>query len=287
MRPLPAGPRVTRSLILFTALVGAMAATPDRAGAQVRAILLQIHPRAGDTLQLRLDQSVEMTGRVRNGDMQSTTHEESSLVLHSTLSVLSADADGATVMATTDSVRLTTQPNSTSGALLGWGKMVEGKRFRFRVSTDGSTFIESATGWAPAASGVFSQLPATLPHDPIPIGSTWSTSMNVPLAGSVDPQSTARLTASFHFDSLSRSGDRAFISISGRLVRPSSGPKAGGVEVVETSGTVSGRVVVDRLRGWITEAQTTVVVNSLVAPTGRNKPPMRVGLTITQWVRVR
>lgn len=278
---------MNRSLILLTGFLAASPATPGRACGQGRPVLLQIHPQVGDTLRLQLDEDVEMIGTIRKGDMRSTTREKSSLVLYSRLSVESADSEGSTVLATADSVHVRAEPNSTSGSMLAWAKMVEGKRFRFRVLLDGTTSIEAASGWAPTSTGFLSQLPATMPRQPIAPGETWTSAMDIPLAGAVDPGTTARLTATFHFDSLSRSGRHAYVSIHGRLLRPNPGPKGGGVEVIETSATVTGRIVVDRNRGWITDAHTTVVVNSLVAAAGRNRPPMRVGLTITQWVRVR
>jgi hypothetical protein len=49
------------------------------------------------------------------------------------------------------------------------------------------------------------------------------------------------------------------------------------------SGTVTGVMEVDRRRGWMTDARTTVVMHSTVTPeTGSRKSPIRVQVLITQ-----
>ena len=77
----------------------------------------------------------------------------------------------------------------------------------------------------------------------------------------------------------------------GRLVR--SGPmQANGGEgqqakgFVQTSGSVSGRILIDRRRGWITDAHTVIALRSLVSGTGKDSAPIRVRMRITQWMRV-
>jgi hypothetical protein len=259
---------------------------PPALGAQPAGVVLQLRPRTGDTLRLRLDQTVEMTGTVRAGAPNETVATESStLVVLTRLVIESADADASTVLAITDSVRLSSSPNSSSGSLLGWAKAIEGQRFRFRVSPDGSTSLAGRESWGgPQVGAMFAQMPATLPRKAITPGSSWNSSMIVSLSGTPDTKGTATLLATFRFDSLSPSGELAFLSVRGRLTRepPETRGKA---DLVETSGTVTGYVLVDRRRGWITDARTTIAVRSLVIPADPGKPPMRVLMTISQWMR--
>lgn len=266
----------------FTGPLGAQ--VPSPAGA----VLLQIRPRAGDTLRVRLDQTVEMAGTVRGRDsVTSLATESSTLVVLSRLHVESTDQDGVTIVAETDSVRLTSPPSSASGAMLAWAQGAQGRRVRFRVATDGSTSPAGDADWrAPPPGAIVTQMPATLPRKPITVGATWTSAMDVPVTGALGPRAMATLTATFRFDSLSRSGELAYVSIRGRLSRAAQEVKEGVASVVETTGTVSGYLLVDRRRGWITDARTTVSVRSLVAPSVRGKPPMRVQMTITQWMRV-
>jgi hypothetical protein len=264
--------------------LGTILVLPMTATAQSSGVLLQIRPHAGDTLRVRLDQTVEMTGMLRSGEPAMS--ESSSLVVLTRLHVEDADLDGVTILAHTDSVRLVSAPNSATGTMLAWARAAQGHRFRFRVTPDGSTSPSKGNAWgSPQPGALLTQMPATLPRRPIAPGATWSSAMEVPMAGSVEAKGTAMLTATFRFDSLSRSGELAFLSIQGRLSRSASGRREGETSVVETSGTVTGTVLVDRRRGWITDARTTVVMRSLVIPSAKDKPPMRVQVTISQWMR--
>lgn len=276
--------------IIVGTLAAVLVAPPLAAQASpaTGAIVLQIRPRTGDTLRVRLDQTVEMAGTVRGRDSTtSTTTESSTLVVLSRLHVESADQDGVTIVAETDSVRLSSPPSSASGAMLAWAQAAQGRRVRFRVASDGSTFPAGDPEWrGPAAGPIVAQMPATLPRKPITVGTTWSSALDVPVTGGIGPKTMATLTATFRFDSLSRSGELAYVSIRGRLSRARPDVKEGVASVVETSGTVTGYLLVDRRRGWITDARTSLAVRSLVAPSVRGKPPMRVQMTITQWMRV-
>ena len=93
------------------------------------------------------------------------------------------------------------------------------------------------------------------------------------------------MTATFHFDSLAKGGDLAFLSVKGRLTRESVPPKGSVGPVVEMNGTLSGSVVVDRRRGWITDARSMINVRSLLSTPRGETPPVRVRLKITQWMR--
>jgi len=257
----------------------------ERATAQSGRVLLQIRPRAGDTLRVRLDQTVEMSGLTRVRDSTTTTAETGTLVMHATLAIESVDRDGATVVSVTDSVRLNSPPGSASSAVLGWASSAANRAVRFRIASDGSASVPNSKGELPPGT-VAAQMPATLPRSPIDPGATWTSRMLVPLASSVDPRGVATLTATFTFDSLSRSGELAFVSLRGRLMKAGGAAGSGkGASLVETAGTVSGQVLIDRRRGWITDARTTFSLQSLVFPADRNGPPVRVRWTISQWMR--
>lgn len=251
-------------------------------------MVLQLRPRPGDMLRLRVDQTIEM-GRGGDGDPATDTSpsEVTSLVLLARLSVESADVGGATLLAMTDSVRIESSDDYES-AVLRSARALQGQRFRFRIAPDGATTVTGADAWAGSAVGSFlSQLPATLPSDAVAPGATWNRSVEIPLAATPDGRSTATLTATFRFDSLSRSGEFAYLSLKGRLVR--SGPMQGAPGgFVQTSGTVAGSILIDRRRGWITDAHTVISLRSLIAPKTRGvgAAPVRVRMKITQWMRV-
>ncbi len=252
--------------------------------AQSGSVLLQVRPGAGDTIRVRLDQTVEMTGPP--GADGKVSVESGTLVLLATLAVESVDADGATIVSTTDSLRVNSPPHSASSAVLAWAAGAANRAVRFRVAPNGSAYVPTGRGRA-IPSTLQSTMPATLPSRPITPGTEWTSVIQVPLASSVDPKGTATLSATFTFDSLSKSGELAFISVRGRLMKENSDPSppTGGRSHVETSGTVTGTVLLDRRRGWITDARTTFSLLSLVTPADQSKPPMRVKMTISQWLR--
>lgn len=278
---------------LLSGVLGGVLALAETARAQAAPVLLQIRPRPGDTLRVRLDQTVDITGTVRGaGGTESTASSETStLVVLTKLYVENADMRGVTILAQTDSVRVTSPPNTAAGSMLAWARAAQGQRFRFHVASDGSTSAVGSHGWGKTQAGsILSQMPATLPSKPIVPGSTWSSVMEVPLGGATDTRGIGMITAIFRFDSLSRSGELAFISVRGRLNRTpapaAKGEKEPVATIVESSGTVAGYVLVDRRRGWITEARTTMRVQSLIVPAAKERPPMRVQMTISQWMRV-
>lgn len=252
-------------------------------------LVLQLRPRPGDLLRLRLDQTIEM-GVSASASADTATSDVTTLVMLARLSVESADLAGATVMAVADSVRIESSGTYQSD-VLRQAAALQGQRFRFRVAPDGATTVAGGDAWAgPAVGTLLSQLPATLPRDPVLPGATWNRSVDIPLAASTDGRATATLTATFRFDSLSRSGEFAYLSMKGRLVR--SGPMQGGARggsnggFVQTSGSVSGQLLLDRRRGWIADARTQIALRSLVAGRGRDSAPVRVQMKITQWMRV-
>jgi hypothetical protein len=251
--------------------------------AQSNSVLLQVRPGAGDTIKVRLDQTVEMTGPP--GADGKPVAESGTLVLLATLAVESVDDDGATIVSVTDSLRVNSPPNSASSAVLAWAAIAANRAVRFRVAPNGAAYVPSGRGRT-TPSTVASHMPATLPSRAIAPGVSWNSVLLVPLASSVDPKGTATLVATFTFDSLSRSGELAFLSLRGRLTKSDQdGPPNDARNLVETSGTVVGSVLLDRRRGWITDARTTFSLLSLVSHADPAKPAFRVKMTISQWLR--
>ena len=252
-------------------------------------LILQLRPRPGDLLHLRLDQTIEMGVNQRLTD-DSTAADVTSLVMLARLTVESADEYGATVLAVADSVR-TESSGSYQSDVLRQARALQGQRFRFHVAPDGATSVAGVDAWAgPAVGSLLSQLPATLPREPISPGASWNRSVDIPLAATTDGRSTATLTATFRFDSLSRSGEFAYLSMKGRLVRsgPTLGGAAGGGKggFVQTSGSVTATLLLDRRRGWIADARTVIALRSLVTASGKDLAPLRVRMNLTQWMRV-
>ena len=60
-------------------------------------------------------------------------------------------------------------------------------------------------------------MPSMLSRKPVAVGEKWSKEMRIPLAG--DPGAEGTVKATLQLDSLSRSGQMAFISIRGTISR--------------------------------------------------------------------
>ncbi|MEO7963261.1 MAG: hypothetical protein ABIT38_05055, partial [Gemmatimonadaceae bacterium] len=288
------GVHAMAALMIVTALVVGSRANAQSAQSSAGTtpttapLVLQLRPRAGDTLRLRIDQTIEMGGTTRAAADDSIATQMTTLMMLARLAVESTDADGATVVAVTDSVRIESNDPYQS-AVLRSARQMQGQRVRFRVAPDGGTTLSGGDAWSAGAIGTFlSQLPATLPREAIVPGGTWMRSLDIPLATTADGRGNATLTATFRFDSLSRSGDFAYLTMKGRLAR--SGPMPNGANgaggFVQTSGSVTGNILIDRRRGWIADARTIIALRSLVYPKAKDALPVRVRMKITQWMRV-
>jgi hypothetical protein len=248
-------------------------------------VLLQLRPRPGDTLKVRLDQTIEIS-RTLAAEEEAEPSDAASVVILARIAVESADLEGALVMALTDSVRITSSEAYAASPTLQAARMLQGQRFRFRVQPDGGMMLpEAGSLGAPALGTLFNQLPATLPREKLVPGASWVRAVEIPLAAAPDGRGTATLNATFRFDSVSRSGEYAMLSVRGRLVRSAplpGGPKEG---YVQTSGDVSGKIMIDIRRGWIADARSVVQLQSLVT-SAKATSATRVRVKITQWMRV-
>lgn len=262
---------------------------------------LQLRPRAGDTLHLKMEQTTEFEGtRGREkgaggkAAADSTSHERSGLRVYTRIAVESTDLDGADVTAITDSVRLTSSTPG-SAALEAAARAAEGRRVQLHVAPDGATTVTQSDGpYAAPLRAVVTQMPATLPREPVEVGQSWVRTMEIPLVAPGDGGGSAALSGAFKLDSVSRGGDIAYVSLTGRLARSTNVPySAKGkaingrrAAVVSTSGSITGSMVIDRTRGWIIDVRTSVVSRSLMQESGSSAATARMWMKISQWVRV-
>jgi hypothetical protein len=265
-------------LVSVVALVGASVA-----GAQP--VALRIAPPVGETMRMRLDQRMEMTGTTRVGAGDSTATVLTTLLVISRAFVERRDRDATVLLASTDSVAASSSGADSLTVATETRRMLQGKRVRLRVAPDGATEIIGGDGGASAElNALFSQMPATLPNTPVAVGQAWSRTMLAPL-GAAGTSAGGKLQATFKLDSLSRNGDVAYVSLNGMLTRPPSSKD--GWATLSMTGSMNGSLVIDRRRGWITDARMTYVVRSTVAPSaGSSADAMRFRMKVSQWVRV-
>ena len=237
---------------------------------------------------MRLDQRVEMSGTTRMSGGDSTATVVTTLVVISRAFVERRDRDATVLLTSTDSVAAASTGADSMVIANETRRALQGKRVRLRVAPDGATEIMGKdVDGTPELSAIFSQMPATLPNTAVPVGYSWSRVMVAP----IDPSLGARgeggkMRATFRLDSLSRNAERAYISVVGTLSR-GPGAKDGAWTTLETSGSMMGGLVIDRRRGWISDARLTYTVRSTVVPNnGTSADAMRFRMKVTQWVRV-
>jgi len=277
---------LTRSIAAVAASC-IIAFAASSAGAQ--SVLLQIRPRVGDTLAVRMDQQVEMTGvpvgcasggtQPRNSPparpcAEVTRHMTTKMEVFSRAIVRKSTDDATMLLAMTDSVR--TSASSTPGKSPPL-RRVTGPRgsIEFRVNTDGGAEVTNADA-SDELRAMFGQMPAMLPRKAVSVGEKWTREMRIPIT---TEQGAKRLVrATFQLDSLGPNGDVAHISMRGSV----SGEHGDGSQS-EQSGSLTGMMQLDRRLAWITETRASIDVRSVIKPaTG---PPMAVRTRVTQHLR--
>ena len=245
-------------------------------------LLLQIRPRAGDTLRMRLDQETDYTG----GGIVRTGAGPGSLVTRMAMfsrAIVEGESNAETaVLAVTDSVQFRTTDHRGAAAARQLEAQLKGQRVRFRVTPEGMLAMEPAGGAAREVAHVVSLMPATFPKGPITVGATWMRDMPLPSGTQVAEQLSGMLHVTLRLDSVTHAGDLAFVSMRGEML-PATGPGAASQAVLE-KGTVTGTMVLDRKRGWLSESWFNIVVMTSVT-TPPAAAALRMQMRITQHMR--
>src|SRR5688500_18034136 len=104
-------------------------------------ILLELKPRAGDTLRMRLEQQTEITGSREGGRPMSVS---TSVIMHSRAIVLGADGQSALILALTDSVSVASNDEHARNLAEQAKRGMEGRQVRLRLSPDGTMALADA-----------------------------------------------------------------------------------------------------------------------------------------------
>jgi len=254
------------------------------AGAQ--SVLLQIRPRVGDTLHLRLDQQTELTGVRRRGGSSATT-VTTTMRVYSRAIVERSIPTATYVKAVTDSIQLSSNDERAFNLENEARRSLEGRAMTLRISPDGTVSLADTTDTAPDVAETMSLMPAAFPRGPIEVGYTWSREMPVPAGGRAAPggATSAWLHTKFRLDSLTHHGAIAYVSMRGEMSPdPDAGLTQGAAPVLE-KGTVTGTMLVDRVRGWLTESQFTIIAHSVVRVPGSEDTVLRFETRVTQRMK--
>jgi hypothetical protein len=234
---------------------------------EAQSVLLQIRPRVGDTLKVRLNQEVAMTSlpvgcgtsasafqsrpKTRPANCAAIRLDTIRTEIFSRAVVRRSIKDATEILAITDSVSSSWGANRETLNKSRMKGPVE-----MRISTDGSVEL----GAGPASDDVramFGQMPATLSRKSVAVGEKWTHDMRMPLID--EPGGTGRVRTTLQLDSLSRGGNIAYISMRGVLSHDHSDGSPS-----ETSGSLVGTMRLDRRLAWITDTRATIDVWTVV-----------------------
>lgn len=264
----------SRILRLSTTIGAALTLCAPPAFAQK--ILLQIKPHVGDTIKTHLTQTLEMSGGRSNEPVDSTKTVTMTMEVFSRAVPFQWTSGGTLIHAITDSITSTRprKPVLPAPAVL-------------RVASDGAIEVVDDGDPHSEIRNLFAEMPSMLPRKAVPLGDKWSEQMRIPIGDHGEGEGTVR--ASFRFDSLSRSGEIAFISIRGTISHFAGAalPIPGGAR---TSGTFTGAIQINRALGWITDAKSVITVRSEIpdeATQVARKPgrPLKIETRVSVWSR--
>lgn len=251
-------------------------------------MVLQIKPHLGDTVHMRLDQESEMTGTRGKGAGASTSSVVTDLRIFSRAVVEGVGDNGATVLAITDSVLMSSSDPHSRHLADQTRRMLQGKQMRLRLAPDGTTALLEGPGEPDAddISGVVAVMPAAFPRGLVKVGQSWTREMPLPSHEGLGGRSTGRLHATFRLDSLSRTGAVAYLSMYGELTGTREDAGSLGGPTLQQQGTVTGTMLLDRRRGWLAESRFVIQVESEAGlPPASGIDPMRFRVRITQRTR--
>jgi len=265
---------------LFRAAAASLIASPLAA----QKVILQIHPHVGDTIRMHLTQTVEISGKPRAGGASSamTTSTE----IFSRAIPFQWTSSGTLIHAITDSVIVVPAPGKSRGVYGGRNETHKSPAV-LRVASDGAIEVVDDGDPQSEVRHLFAEMPPTLPRTAVAVGERWTKEMQIPLAG--EPGASGTVKATLRLDSLSRSGEIAYVSIHGTLARLAAPSGEEAVAAYKASGTFTGSMQIDRALGWITDARSVVSMRSEIMTDGsaRNGPkrPVQVHTKVSVWAR--
>lgn len=255
------------------------AALPKRSLAQ--RFVLELRPRFGDTLRLRLDQTSEVSGSRQGAARASTKQIVTTLHMFSRAIVEHSTPAAATILAITDSVTVSSTDERAMPLVRATQDQLTGRQMRVRLAPDGTVTIADASARVPReVAEMVSVMPASFPRASVAIGDTWLREMPIPPAANLGVPLGGIVKAAFRLDSVSADGHNAYLSLRGTVVQPGTTPAEKGM----ITGSVNGSMIVDRHRGWLSESRFLVQMRTTVTPPGT--APMDFRVKVTQHMRV-
>jgi len=268
-----------RARLLSVVMLLAMA---SRADAQTSMVLLELRPREGDTVRMRLDQTTEMIGARRGSSARQVV---TTLTMFSRAIVEGTLPASALITAITDSVDLVSNDEHARALAREAQRQLEGRQMRLRLSPDGTVAVADQQTTVPReVTDLVSVMPASFPREMIAVGATWERAMPIPPNPAFGIGVGWLVRSTFRLDSLTENGNYAFVSMRGAMEDASRGARS----LQPLEGSVVGRLIVNRQRGWLAESrfQVDMLTTIAVGDADGKTAPMQFRMRITQHMRV-
>lgn len=258
---------------VLAVVAGALLAVP----ASAQRVRLEIRPQVGDTIHMRLDQEIEVSGTSPDvagapKSMTGSTHVRTRAI------PLRRLVSGSLILAVTDSIEIT--PIGGTRAAVPRSAL-EGARVTMIVGHDGGMEVIDTGEHDGETTPFFAPTAPMLPDAPVNVGGRWTRSLELPIGSGAGGM--ARVQANFRLDSLSGNGDIAYITMNGTLSRIGGSGRGGGSQ--RSTGTLSGRMQLDRRLGWITDTHLVLNVHTVIISGEAGRPPAQVQMKVTQRLR--
>jgi len=265
--------RVLAVLLVLPLTYGTVCAQRARSVA-VPKVLLTLRPYPGDMIRQRVEHDVDEQGTIAMTGGDSTVRVSTRTIVLLRSRVDAVDSAGAVVTAQVESVTVhaTGGKEENRRARVASGMALQGRTLRMKLAPDGGLMVlDDAAGPAAGAiatlAALVDRVPAALPVQPVRAHETWTRHML--LAGAPGDG----IDATFTLDSLTHSGDRAWVSVRGVMKDPAA----------DAGASVAGWILLDRRRGWIIRSRMMMTLRSVTGP-GGGLPAMRFVMRVEQRV---
>lgn len=260
-----------------------------------RTVHLHVAPEAGDVLAVAVRQTIEMgagVGNTTTGPRRDAMPHRVTVTEYYARSTVERADDGVTMLSTvTDS--LFVHVGQAGAALLRQRVPVNStaRPTRLRVHEDGAmTVVDGPTSTATNAGAInaaLSAMPPMLPDRAVAVGETWEREIALPPLPFVTHRADGAVHTVFRLDSVTRGGRDAWVSVHGSLRRDGAVRDLPAGTRVIAAGSMEGTLHLDRVRGWITDAQTVIVLQSELVGNADAAPTPAPGIRITQRLQVK
>ena len=267
-------------LVAFVVCSAVAAVAPAQ---EASPVTLRVHPRVGDTLHTWLEQQTEVSATMPLNAAAPSRVVTTSVAIHARTIVRSVLPSSTTVLTIVDSAMLTSTDAHAATMIADAERSLRGQQLVLQLGADGT--VESArdaqgTRVPRDVADAMAAMPAVFPRKPVAVGDQWMREMPLPSGGPMGARGSGRVRATFRLDSLQKGGAMAYVSMHGDILADSM--SRGG----DLSGSISGAMQLDRVRGWMTDSRFIVMLRSAISPTVEARgAPMQFMTRVTQRLR--